>query len=127
MVMIKSILISLLFFSVLNIQAQHALNFIIPPCPHEVNITEQSVNNKLSVFPNPATDMVTIKFPGTDESQKAKVEIFNILGKKIHEKEFTTDRENNKLIVNISDYQRGTYIIKVRIADKVEHIKLIVE
>lgn len=60
----------------------------------------------LIVFPNPASDVVTIEVP--DRMNATTVTIIDFTGKEILEKEIT----NNKVTLNVLDLQRGIYFVK---------------
>ncbi|AXO79883.1 DUF4832 domain-containing protein [Olleya aquimaris] len=64
--------------------------------------------NNFSIFPNPASDFITIQFKN---SSKEKVKIYNMIGQLVKE---TTISNNKKL--DLSDLVNGIYII--RLADK---------
>ena len=62
-----------------------------------------------SITPNPANSILTLQLPnGLD---KVKVEVFDVLGKKIYVNEFT------EAPINISSWSRGLYFVKVSSED----------
>ena len=69
---------------------------------------EDEAFKTFSVFPNPASDMITIKLP--DNPNASEIEVFNIIGKRVlvHSNSTTTDTP-----LSISSLQGGLYIIKV--------------
>ena len=72
----------------------------------------------VSIFPNPATDVVTIK--GLENNLKS-VEIFNIAGQKV----LTT--VNNIETINVSEFEAGVYFVKLYTETANTTIKLIKE
>lgn len=62
------------------------------------------VDNSLSVFPNPATDILNIKTINTINS----IELYSILGKKV----FATSQNISQ--INISNFQSGIYLLKIQ-------------
>ena len=60
---------------------------------------EDLLNFNLSIYPNPATDIITIK---TDE-QVINIELFSVIGQKINV------TANAKKQINISDLAAGAY------------------
>jgi len=70
----------------------------------EVNIfenTEKSVN----IFPNPAKDLISIS-----NSKSSNIQIFDITGKII----FTATSNSDNFTINISDFEKGIYIIDIK-------------
>ncbi len=61
------------------------------------------------VFPNPTYDKVIIK---TSETNEYKVKIINPLGQILHEQSHFIHKDN-PLILNMANYQKGTYIIEI--------------
>lgn len=62
--------------------------------------------SKISVYPNPASDNITIK--SVDQTQFDSIELYNILGSKVVS---TTSLINDTL--NVSDLASGVYLLKV--------------
>ena len=54
------------------------------------------------IFPNPANDLINL----TTQLEHFKVEIFDLLGKKLFE-------SYNLKIIDITNYDKGTYLLKV--------------
>ena len=71
-----------------------------------VGIDEDLVNSNVSLFPNPANDLVTFTAEG---STIAEVQIFDLTGKMI----YSNYPSSSRLEVNTSNYASGTYIVKV--------------
>lgn len=68
---------------------------------------DQFVKLDFSISPNPATNILTIS---GEEIMTKKMEIFNILGQKIIEKEMMSD-ENN---IDITSLHNGIYFVKFK-------------
>lgn len=73
------------------------------------------------MFPNPATDRLTIQLPSNTE--KAEVQIYNYIGKLSLSKIISSD--NNKIDVN--DLSAGVYVLKVVTEDKIGTQKFVKE
>jgi hypothetical protein len=73
------------------------------------NLTHDN-NSKLSVFPNPAIDEVTVLFNANKE--KTNIEVFDIQGRLVYVD--TDDREigKNKIKLNTSNFSAGIYIVR---------------
>ncbi|MBL7931116.1 MAG: T9SS type A sorting domain-containing protein [Bacteroidia bacterium] len=76
----------------------------------------------LSVFPNPAHDMLTLTLPSTTET--LKITLTNILGSVIYD-ERVVNKE--KHAVSIANYPKGVYLLSVENAHEKVTRKIIVE
>ena len=88
-------------------------------CDKTVSVTVRVKNEegKVTMFPNPASDMVEINISFIDE-----VEVFNLLGERIcHIK---ANRE--AVILDVSDYPAGVYIVQVKQLKNLYFEKLVV-
>ena len=77
------------------------------------NITEESIEKGVVVYPNPAEDIVTISLDELDES--TKITIYNGLGVKAYDENLVTTKTN----LDLSTYAKGVYILQVEQGDKV--------
>lgn len=68
------------------------------------SIDENNIKNDFLIFPNPASNRITIKNP-----DKALINIFNIQGQILK----TLVAVNNYTTIDISDFAKGMYFIKV--------------
>ena len=85
-------------------------------------ITESSFASSINLFPNPATNNLTIKLGS--RSKKVEITILDITGKIIYS---TTARETQKIEVNTKDFPEGVYVVKIQSADFIETKNLIVK
>ena len=76
-----------------------------------------------SLYPNPATDQVTIEFPASVKDMQ--VRLFNNMGQvvKSYKEDFAT--QNSRF--NVSDLASGIYSLEIRTKDKVGVEKVIIE
>ncbi|MEI6124425.1 MAG: Omp28-related outer membrane protein [Bacteroidota bacterium] len=65
---------------------------------------DENLNNQISVFPNPATDIVNIV-----NAENSTVMLYDIFGKLIS----TNQVLNNNYSLNVAEYAKGTYILKI--------------
>jgi hypothetical protein len=79
------------------------------------NITK----NSISIYPNPATDLVTI----TSGSNITAVEVLNYIGQVVYNNPAT---ETKKIQVNVSGFEAGVYFVKVTTADGIKTSKITV-
>ena len=73
--------------------------------------------NKVTIFPNPAKDYFTVSGLDTE----CKIELFNVVGSKVMESEFTGEKQFN------IDVAAGIYLAKITNNSKIIVKKLIVE
>jgi len=87
------------------------------------SVTEQTSKNKaFSLFPNPASDFVSLTLYYTDNADLT-LNIFNVTGKLISSE--TIGRNQQQL--NIEDLSNGIYIVEIKTKDWTEKQKLIIE
>ena len=80
-------------------------------CP--MNVLEQGRHDKLSMYPNPATDILTIDLPSR-YSGKAEVHITNTLGEVFAGE---VPASNGRIDLNVKDLACGAYFVTVLIND----------
>ena len=66
--------------------------------------------NPLSIYPNPAKDVITLDLGDWILDKDATVTIFNNAGQVVYQSNITSERFN----INISAFEAGVYYIKVR-------------
>jgi hypothetical protein len=85
-----------------------------------VNIkNDYKENNTINIYPNPSNDIINIKI---ENINNAIIEIYNVSGSLVFSKEFNSKVEK----IDISDYSKGVYMVKVRQADAVYIGKVVV-
>jgi hypothetical protein len=77
-----------------------------------VNENSDFISAAYSLFPNPATNSLTIKILN-EESKTCEVELFNMMGQSILKETIV----NKQLIVDTSRFKQGVYICKVSETD----------
>ncbi len=85
-------------------------------------IIDNSFTSSINLFPNPATDHLTIALPNANE--KVEITITDITGKIIHK---TISRETQKIEVNTQDFGEGIYSVQIQTAEFIGTKKFIVE
>ncbi|MEO8149430.1 MAG: SBBP repeat-containing protein [Bacteroidia bacterium] len=94
-------------------------DFFVAKLSSTTGIAEQNPNNGVTLYPNPATDYLTIK---TGINKKQVITITDITGKII----YTTTTLSDKTIINTKDFSQGVYAVQVQAADFIETKKVIV-
>lgn len=82
-------------------------------------LNETSLFNSLQLFPNPASNMVTLQ---SDMKGSVSYSICDIAGRVVIKGEFTTSK-----IVDLSDLSKGTYLVRLENGSIVTYKKLILE
>ena len=72
-----------------------------------VGINELSNPLNISVFPNPAIDIITLEIPG--ETEESNLSVINIEGQEI----ITLPVTESKTIINIKGLPGGVYFVRV--------------
>jgi len=73
------------------------------------------------VFPNPAKHNLILEFK--DRNEKAFINLLNLDGNVLHER--IIPKMEQRVKINLSDYQDGIYFIQVRIGEKIHTKKII--
>lgn len=87
-------------------------------CPVATGIHEISFSNSISVFPNPATDMLFLISDGDINSEKARIVIQNSLGQPVRELPFAKS-------LSVADLLTGWYSIQISMKDGILRGKFI--
>ena len=75
----------------------------------------KTINNTLSIYPNPTNENVIISID--NYYGNIKTEVFDLIGNKLH--------TSNETTISLIDYTRGIYLLKVAYGDRVEEVKVI--
>lgn len=80
---------------------------------------EDMEKENITVYPNPATNMVNVNLAGDKE---AKVQMFNLVGQQVYNGTAT-----NTASINVSNMKAGVYMLKVSQNGKVYTSKVVVK
>lgn len=78
----------------------------------DLNEASQLDYFNLSVWPNPSSNSINIRATGLNNTQLSKLEITDILGRKVFEKEYSKNSELETQL-NVSMFNSGLYFIKL--------------
>ena len=99
-----------------NVSINSAAPLISPDQPNfEVN-NDLDVERNIRVFPNPAGNEAWIDL-GQIDDQKVSTQIFNNLGKLIHQIP-ASQRVEGTIQLNLEDWEAGLYLIKIQIGEE---------
>lgn len=76
------------------------------------------------LFPNPATEEITLKIKNNNDFDYTEVSIFNIFGSKVYSQIF--DNINSEVNINVSFLKPGTYNIVIESNQHIENKKLVI-
>ena len=76
-----------------------------------VGIKENSLNNLVSIYPNPATDIVTIDLGNGLDKGATRIQIVDLLGKQVFESVKVT--QTTVLQINTRQFGKGIYIVNI--------------
>lgn len=102
------------------------LNFEIVEIPPIWNKqASKKQDNQYIIYPNPSKDIVNIELNSTEPHKQAKTsgELFDIFGISKSKVEI----KDGKVMFSVKDLQKGIYILKIFINEKVESHKIVVE
>ena len=86
--------------------------------------THDIADNKLSVYPNPAKDIIHVNYECFDNTHITTVEVMDITGRKV----LMTDNINrNNLTINISSLNKGSYICRVTFSNSTTVNKILIK
>ncbi|MBI3519500.1 MAG: T9SS type A sorting domain-containing protein, partial [Bacteroidetes bacterium] len=81
---------------------------------------KQELNNDLFIYPNPASNYLNVQYKS---SSKYNIEIYNIIGQQVFEKQ---NINSNFIKLDISNFAKGSYIVKINDNGKLTTQKLII-
>ena len=87
---------------------------------NEVGIYEKNLGNSFGIFPNPSNGFVTLKY---DLEETLTLSIFNCEGRKM----LDIEKVSNGEILDMHNFNKGIYFIKIKIKAKVIARKLVLE
>ncbi len=83
-----------------------------------VGLTQQALNTDYSIYPNPTTGKFTIT---TIDFTNTQVEVVDVVGNLI----LKTNLENSTLVIDLSKYSNGIYMVKLNSSKGAQLIKLV--
>jgi len=88
---------------------------------------EKIPSKNISIYPNPTSGKVTLKIDQetTSNNQISDISISNITGKVIYNKQFSI--QTNKIELDLSDYGKGLYFVKIKTNEGIITKKLILQ
>ena len=72
-----------------------------------------SEDNKIEIFPNPSSDLITLNLDFVETFEKINVEITDVTGKTLLQTDYQNVL-NEQFQFNVNNYPAGTYFLHVR-------------
>jgi hypothetical protein len=82
-----------------------------------INSTETIKNITFTVFPNPAKDIINVKFSSLEESHYS-ISVTNVQGKVVLSKDGNAAPGINTLALNLNNLLKGIYVIQVQVGEQ---------
>lgn len=76
----------------------------------------------ISVYPNPNTGIFTVSAPGN--TTKLNIEVMNTLGQSVLK---ASSKDPEALVVDMNDYSRGVYYLKIQLENGTKLVKVVLE
>ncbi len=91
----------------------------------QVRSTDMNEASRITAFPNPFTNSVRVVIPSL-KSEKANVDLVDMLGRPLKTMTVQLVPGSNHVMVNgLEKYPSGSYFIKVKLADRIETLKVL--
>lgn len=84
----------------------------IRPVTCIVDIEDYATEHEISIFPNPASNMITIDLGTVENGKDTPVEIYDMLGRKVYMQNHSSD---GQMTLDVSDYSEGLYFVRMNI------------
>ncbi len=85
-----------------------------------------SLLQDLTIFPQPAGSSANVTFISQSEGANGKIEVFNLMGQKVHSIPFATLKGNNQITVSTRHYPAGMYEFRLYTGNQILSRKLLV-
>ncbi len=96
-----------------------------PKCVNNtVGLDVANIQESVDVYPNPSNGLVTIDLKGA-LAQNAKIEVYNSLGQNVINQTYT--QASGKFEINLTDYAKGVYSIKLTVEGQVVNKRVVLQ
>ena len=90
-----------------------------------LGISENSVHD-LKIFPNPANDVINIKFSNVKD-QKVALELISVTGQQLRYREFFAEAGSSSENINVTTLPEGIYFLRIIGEEEVLIRKLLIK
>jgi hypothetical protein len=96
-----------------------------PACVNNtVGLDVANIQESVDVYPNPSNGLVTIDLKGA-LAQNATIEVYNSLGQNVINQTYT--QASGKFEINLTDYAKGVYSIKLTVEGQVVNKRVVLQ
>ncbi|MDB4062305.1 T9SS type A sorting domain-containing protein [Vicingaceae bacterium] len=89
---------------------------VVQDTVRSIGIKERGLDQQISIFPNPSTGQLNIRFDSGINLAGATIEIFDIVGKSLNIGLDVLSKEH--LLFNLAGLNKGFYIVKINVGQK---------
>ena len=86
---------------------------VVQDTVRSIGIKERTIEQQVSIFPNPSTGLLNVKFDSNVDPSTTAIEVFDIVGKTVSYEVNVVSREH--LLLNLSGLNKGFYIVKINV------------
>lgn len=90
----------------------------------EINFTETETQTEISIAPNPFDQNFSVNFLNLN-SEKIKIEIFNVLGQSMQQQSYSLQSSNGSIQMTTTDWPAGLYFVQVTFQNGEQSFRLI--
>jgi len=90
----------------------------------ETNSQISNLTTQISIYPNPANNLLNIEYNGFENTNANNIKIYDITGKEVSNYS-VTNNNNTTSQLNISNFESGVYIISIQTQNKIIREKFI--
>jgi hypothetical protein len=83
-----------------------------------MDVPETDFTHEIAIFPNPSSGLTTVEVSGA-VNNGASLEILDLTGRLIHSEKMNATANFAESFVDISSYNSGTYLVKIKTNDRV--------
>ena len=94
--------------------------------PTSIRLDGESVIANLDVYPNPSRDIFNVSFT-SEKAQDITVKVINVLGEEIIRDDRQQFEGNYNKTIDLTNYNKGIYLLQLKARFKIENIKLILQ
>lgn len=110
------------FFAYVNVPLTNVSTLCITEKISKISDNSENIN----IYPNPVEDILNLEFQ-SDEISSSKVELYNLLGQVVLEKDFQAKNDKNTYTLEVRKIPKGIYILKFNIDNNIFIKKVIKE
>lgn len=88
--------------------------------------TEPTMAEQILVFPNPARELVTVRFAGVSPAKNGMLNLYNTIGQAVLTREFNNVGSSFQATFSVSSLPKGIYQLNVKLGERIFRKKMVV-